>query len=314
MRILRHMEDLPDAGPLVLGMGFFDGFHRGHQAVLAEVRRQADEAGALAGVLTFFPHPAALLFPQRTVELLQTEEEKEAMMAAMGMDIALIIRPTAAFLAEGPEDFLHSLGRCPNLRGLVCGENFTYGAGAAGRPEDMARHFAATGTAVTIVPLLSMDGRVISSTAIRRLVQSGDMRGAAECLGRYYSLSGGVAEGFKRGTNETGYPTANLSIGKERILPADGVYASFAEVCGTRHFAVTNVGTNPTFGNEHRTVETFLLDFSGDLYGKPFRIEFVERLRGEIRFSSTEALARQIGEDIRRVEHLLRAEAENGGL
>lgn len=314
MNMYHHLKELHHVGPLVLGMGFFDGFHRGHQAVLAEVRRLAAERGAAAGLLTFSPHPMTLLFPDRPVELLQSEEEKEAMMADLGMDLALIIRPTKAFLGESPEAFLSALGGLPDLRGLVCGDNFTFGAGAAGRPEDLVRHFEGTGTAVSIVPLSSLGGRVISSTEIRRLVQEGDMRGAAECLGRYYSLSGAVTGGFRRGTRETGYPTANLAMGPERIRPADGVYAVFAVRDGVRREAVTNVGRNPTFGNAAVTVETFILDFDEDLYGKPFCIEFVERLRGEIRFPSVEALTAQIGEDVRRARAILAAEPPERGI
>lgn len=313
MKLVRKLADLQDCGPVVLAVGFFDGFHRGHQAVLAEARRMAEAAGALAGAVTFSPHPAAVLFPDRPVELLQTEEEKERMLAALGMDVAVIIRPTAAFLAESAEEFLRSLREIRGLRGVVCGENFTFGAGAAGTPDAMKRYFAGTDVAVFTVPLAvsgAIGGRVVSSTEIRRLVRDGDMRRAAALLGRRYSLSGGVARGFRRGTNDTGYPTANLVFGADRVLPADGVYASFARIRGRRFPAVTNVGRNPTFGNARRTVETFILNFDESIYGEPFAVEFVERLRGEIRFPSAAALAAQIAGDIARADRLLREEAE----
>ncbi len=315
MERFQKLEDLWDRGPLVLAIGFFDGFHVGHQAVLAEARRMAKARGAAAGVVTFSPHPASVLFPERPVQLLQTEEEKETMMASLGMALAVILRPTQAFLGESAEEFLRSLRAVPGLRGVVCGENFSFGAGASGGPGDIARYFAGTDTAVSVVPLAvseAIGGRVVSSTEIRRLVQEGDMRRAGALLGRYYSLSGGVARGFRRGTDDTGYPTANLAFGRERILPADGVYAAFARIRGRRFPAVTNVGTNPTFGNDGRTVETFILDFDESIYGEAFAVEFVERLRGEIRFPSVAALAAQIGSDVQRARELLQAEALRG--
>lgn len=311
MKLLRSLADVRGFGPLVLAAGFFDGFHLGHRAVLGEARRMAERLGARPGVVTFSPHPGTVLFPDRPVRLLQTEEEKEAAMAALGMALAVILRPTKEFLAESADDFLRSLGAVPDLRGVVCGENFTFGAGAAGRPETIRAWFAGTETAVSVVPLTRspvIGGRVVSSTEIRRLVEAGDMRAAAALLARPYALSGGVGRGFRRGTDDTGFPTANLVFGPERVLPADGVYAAYAVIRGRRWPAVTNVGTNPTYGNAARTVETFILHFSEDIYGEAFSVEFVERLRGEIRFPSAAALAAQIAADVARAERLLAEE------
>lgn len=316
MQLVHNLRDVRGPEPLVLAVGFFDGFHRGHQAVLEEARRMAAALGASAGVVTFFPHPATVLHPGQPVHLLQTEAEKEQLMAGLGMKLAVILRPTREFLGESAETFLRSLREIPGLRGIVCGENFTFGAGAAGTPEELVRYFAGTDVSVSVVPLMrsgAIGGRVISSTEIRRLVQEGDMRTAACLLGRPYVLSGGVTRGFRRGTEDTGFPTANLSFGEERVLPADGVYAAFAQIRGRKYPAVTNVGCNPTFGNTERTVETFILHFDTMIYDEAFSVEFVERLRGEIRFPSAAALAAQITQDVARAERILAEELQKKG-
>lgn len=308
IHIVHELAALRELGPIVAAAGFFDGFHAGHQAVLAEAKRLAAEKNALPGVITFHPHPEAVLFPERPVRLLETEEEKERYMEEAGMAFAAVIRPTKNFLAEAAEDFLKDLAAVTGLRGFVCGENFTFGAGAAGGPAEIERYFAGTETAVRVVPMArspAIGGRPVSSTEIRRLLSAGDVKTAALLLGRRYALAGDVAHGFRRGTDAVGYPTANLAFPADRALPADGVYASFARVRGKRWPAVTNVGTNPTFGVAARTVETFVLDFDGSIYGEPFAVEFAERLRGEIRFSGAEALAEQIGQDIKRARQIL---------
>lgn len=308
MIILHHLEDIPAGQPMVLAAGFFDGFHLGHQSILKKAREMAAEEGAAPGILTFYPHPASVLFPERPAELLQSEKEKEETMAALGMSAAVLLRPTKEFLAEPPRAFLAKLGEMPFLRGIVCGRNFTFGKNAEGTAEMMKDYFEGTAVRAEVLPLLTspaIGGWVISSTEIRRLMKEGDMERAALLLGRPVSLSGDVVHGFRRGTEATGFPTANLSFEKNRVLPRDGVYAVRAVVHGKRYPAVTNVGKNPTFGNGERTVETFVLDFDDSIYGEPFSIEFVKYLRGEIRFPSVEALKEQIGQDIVRAKRLL---------
>ncbi len=308
MILLHHLEELPAGQPVVLAAGFFDGFHRGHQSILKKARDMAAEEGAVPGILTFYPHPASVLFPGRPAELLQSEKEKEETMAALGMAAAVILRPTKEFLAEPPLVFLQTLKKISSLRGIVCGTNFTFGRNAEGTAAMLKAYFEGTAVRAAVLPLLTspvIGGRVISSTEIRRLMKEGDMERAALLLGRPVSLSGDVVHGFRRGTEATGFPTANLSFAKSRVLPRDGVYAVRAVIHGKRYPAVTNVGKNPTFGNGERTVETFILDFDNSIYGEPFSIEFVHYLRGEIHFPSVEALKEQIGQDICRARSLL---------
>lgn len=308
MKVFHHLQDIAREGPVVLAIGFFDGFHLGHQAILARTKEMACAAGAVPGILTFDPHPASVLFPERPVELLQGEAEKESMMEDLGVSLAVILRPTREFLAEPAESFLKELGGLSSLRGIVCGGNFTFGRGARGGAAMLAAYFEDRPVETAVVPLLrseAIGGRVISSTEIRGLLQEGDVERAALLLGRRPALSGDVVHGFRRGTEATGFPTANLSFGKDRVLPRDGVYAVYAKIRGRRYPAVTNVGENPTFGNGARTVETFILDFDDSIYGEPFSIEFVKYLRGEVRFPSVDALRMQIALDIRKARSLL---------
>lgn len=310
MQIVRNFQDIPGDGSFVFGIGFFDGFHRGHQEIWQAVKALAKDLGAKPAIITFHPHPAAVLFPDMQMELLQTEQEKENCFEEEGAALAVILRPTPALLRKKADDFLWDLSSIHGLRGIVCGDNFSFGRGAEGNPMRLAAHFEGTGVAVRIMTLMTspaIGGRVISSTEIRRRLREGEVKTAAELLGRPYSLSGDVVHGFRRGTDAIGFPTANLSFGPDRVMPSDGVYATYARIRGKRYPAVTNIGKNPTFGNTERTVETFILDFDSSIYGEPFTIEFIAHLRGEIQFESIDALKEQIGRDIQKANEELGA-------
>lgn len=301
MQIIHSFTELPKTEKFVLGLGFFDGCHRGHQAVFAAVKKMAEEKGALPGVLTFYPHPMTVLAPEVHVPLLQSLPERLASFEAADMKLALVVKPDREFLSITAGDFLHTLSALPGLTGVVCGPNFTFGRGALGHAEMLA----AACPDAHVVPLQEMDGTVPSSTAIRTLLQKGNVKDAACLLGRPYSLSGDVVHGFRRGHDVLGFPTANLEPEENRVVPADGVYATFAVVNGKHYPAVTNVGTNPTFGNTARTIETFIFHFDQSLYGKPFTLEWIDRLRGEITFPDADALAVQIKKDIGNADNIL---------
>ncbi len=305
MKTVHTFAALSDEAPVVFAIGFFDGFHLGHRQILTAAADLAKTKNAALGVITFFPHPATILFPERIFNVLETEAGKARLMEALGVDLVVSLPVTRAFLAESPETFLAELAAVPTLAGLVCGENFTFGQNAVGTPVMLSEYFAKRNVPVRVLPLLTSEaigGRIVSSTEIRALLRKGDVRTAAALLGRPYRLSGDVAQGFRRGSDLLGFPTANLTLSENQILPADGVYATKVEVAGARFSAVTNIGTNPTFGNETRTVETFILDFNETIYGKPFAAEFTERLRGEKKFETPEALRAQIKEDVRRAK------------
>ncbi len=303
MKIVHSFAALSPEKPVVFAIGFFDGFHLGHRRILTAAADLAKTQGARLGVITFFPHPATILFPERAFGVLETEAEKAQLMESLGVELVVSLPVTREFLAESPETFLAEFAGVPTLAGIVCGENFTFGKDAAGTPAELAAYFENKNIPVRVLPLLTseaIEGRPISSTEIRALLQKGNVRTAAALLGRPYRLTGDVAHGFRRGSDVLGFPTANLALSENRILPADGVYATKVEVSGAKFSAVTNIGTNPTFGDKARTVETFILHFNETIYGKPFVVEFLDYLRGEKKFESPEALRAQIEEDVRR--------------
>ena len=301
MNLYHSFEEIPKGKPVVFAIGFFDGFHLGHRSILQKARDMADARGADMGIVTFNPHPSAVLFPEKHVRILETETEKERAAELLGADFSVVFSVTKEFLAESAESFLETLARVPNLVGIAVGENFTFGQKAAGTAARLSAFFESGAVSVCVLPLLTSalcGGRPISSTEIRAFLRAGDVETAAALLGRRYSLAGDVARGFRRGTEAVGFPTANLSFDASRVLPADGVYATYVKIRGKYFPAVTNIGNNPTFGNQERTVETFILDFDETIYGESFAVEFVRRLRGEIKFPDAKALARQIETDI----------------
>lgn len=308
MNIVHFLEEVPKKQPFVFAVGTFDGLHLGHVRVIQTARRLAEEKHAQLGIITFFPHPASVLFPNAVPALLQTEKEKTECLARLGAETAVILRPTREFLNERPDMFLDDLQNSCDLKGIAAGENFTFGIRAEGNMEFMRSWFAGTDVTVREVPLVTspvLNGNPISSTDIRRFLREGNVAEAAALLGREYVLSGTVVRGFRRGSGELGFPTANITPEQERDLPADGVYATWTELDGHKYPSVTNVGTNPTFGNTKRMVETHILSYNDEIYGQYMKIRFAGRIRGEIRFPDAETLRKQIESDIRRAEKIL---------
>ncbi len=305
MTIFHNLQDLPQDQRFVFGIGFFDGCHRGHQAVFGEVKRLAEEKGARPALITFYPHPMTILAPEIQVPLLQNEEEKLASMADAGIDFSVCIRPDREFLSRTAEEFCCMLEEITGLSGIVTGENFTFGKGAQGNGKFLASYFEGTDVTVHVLALTEKDGTEISSTAIRRAIHEGNVKRAAALLGRPHRLTGDVVHGFRRGHDVLGFPTANLELEAGRVVPADGVYATRARVGGKVYGAITNVGSNPTFGNEKKSIETFIFDFDESIYGRPFTLEWIDYIRGEKKFESPEALVEQIHKDIAQAKEIL---------
>lgn len=309
MEIIHSLQELPHSVRWVFAIGFFDGIHKGHQRVIDAAAELAAKHQAQLGVITFYPHPLAVLEPVEQPPLLQSEEEKMECFRCMGIHLVIILKPTAFFLKQPPVEFLKSLESICCLKGLSAGENFTFGAGARGNPKLMKQYFSGKDVEIREVPLLRspvLQGEPVSSTAIRMMIRQGEVDQASLLLGRLYSLQGIVAEGAGRGGAALGFPTANLSPQQNYVYPGDGVYAGWADVeHGHRYPAVINIGTNPTFRGSKRTVETHILGYRGNLYGTSIRVFFVKKIRGEICFSSMEALKSQIGTDIQTAENIL---------
>lgn len=289
----------------VLAMGNFDGVHRGHRAVLAAAEQLAAEQDALPAALTFTRTPLAALRPAEYAgDLLSLTEKIRALEAAGAKEIVLL-RPTREVLSQTPEEFLAQLRTRYAVRGFVVGENFRFGAAAAGDADFLVRYGRREGIPVSVVALAGEDGGAISSTAIRRALLRGDVATATRLLGRYWSLAGTVLAGAARGRT-IGFPTANMALPRGRVAPANGVYATFAEHDGRCYPAVTNVGTNPTFGAVEKRLETHIMDFGKRIYGENLRTYFVAYLRQETKFASLEALRAQIAADVRAAQEILR--------
>ena len=287
--------------PTVLTIGNFDGVHLGHRALIDRTVARAAALDGRSVVLTFDPHPAALLRPDRVPLALQSVPERIESLRAAGID-EVVVLPFDAVLADlDAEAFIAQvLVERLDVQAVVVGENFRFGRGAQGDVTMLARAGAELGFVVEAVPLVVADAAALSSTAIRARLADGDVASVARALGRPFTLTGEVVAGDGRGRT-FGIPTANVAVASGRALPGDGVYACEARVdSGARLAAVTNIGRRPTFDGIGRTVEAHLLDAPHglDLYGAPLTLAFHARIRGEERFDGPEALIARIQEDI----------------
>jgi riboflavin kinase/FMN adenylyltransferase len=306
MRHVTALEELDLDRPSLLTIGAFDGVHRGHQALIGEMVTAARADQRAAVVLTFFPHPSVVLRGRRPSFYLSSPEEKAGYLAALGVD-AMVTHPFNQAVSEiRATDFVDRLVQHARLAQLWCGPDFALGHNREGSVEFLEAAGRPRGFDVRVRLPVLIDGEVISSTRIRQTLRDGAVEQAARYLGRAFRLGGQVVEGAKRG-RQLGIPTANLSISEERATPAVGVYACRASAPGWQGLAVVNIGFRPTFvGGEARpTIEAHLLDFSGDLYGQTVSLDFVARLRPEIKFPGVAALLEQIQQDILTARRLL---------
>jgi len=304
MGALEELERLRLPGPSLVSVGIFDGVHRGHQRLLQELVARAREAGAVSVVLTFRNHPRTVLHGE-PVPLLTSLEERVARIRALGVEAVLLVAFDTDLAQLTYREFLVVLRERLGLAGLVIGPSFRMGRGAEGTPEVLAQLGREMGFPVYLVPPLTLpDGSVVNSTAIRQALQAGQVERAGEMLGRPYTLEGRVVHGEGRG-RALGFPTANLEPDPGRAVSGDGIYATWAEVGGRRYPSATSIGLRPTFDGRRRTVETYLMDFSGDLYGRRLALTFVARLREEWRFPSVDALVAQIRQDVENARRAL---------
>ncbi len=306
----RGLESTPaDLGRTVVTIGMYDGVHRGHQALIGSAVARARAMGRPSLLLTFDPHPAEVVRPGSHPAILTSLDRKAELVAGLGVDAMCVLPFTQDFMRLPPETFTHTvLVERLHAAQVVVGENFTYGHRAAGTTATLAVEGRRFGFAVEPVPLAedsSADGAVtISSTYVRACVAGGDVVAAARALGRPHRVDGVVVRGDRRG-RELGYPTANVESPPFTAIPADGVYAGHlvrrdprTGHSRERFPAAVSVGTNPTFQGSRRTVEAFVLDFDGDLYGEHVGVEFVERLRPMSAFPDVGALVTAMDKDV----------------
>ena len=305
---MRVHEELPDAPPdknTVLTIGVFDGVHRGHQHLLKQVVDVASRGGMLSGVLTFVNHPRSVLVPDTCISYITSVEDRLSLLKDAGVDMVIPLHFDMELSRLRAHEFTGLLQERLKMSGLVMGYNFAMGFKREGTPETLASIGSDQGFSVTVVDAVSVEGGRVSSTVIRDSVSAGDVAGASSLLGRPFSLCGKVVAGEGRGRSVLGFPTANIDLPEDRLVPGNGIYAAWASVENRKYMAATNVGIKPTFGENERNIESFLLDFDGDLYGKEITLEFVERLRDELRFDSAEALIAQMHVDVEQARETL---------
>jgi len=296
VKIHHELPERPSARPLVVAIGFFDGFHRGHRAIVRAALRER-RAGERTAVLTFREHPSAFLRPGSEPSLIATLEERVNAFARAGIDEAFVLRFDASIASLTPEQFLgDTLIERVGARAMIVGENFRFGHKRAGDVAFARRYLAERGKALIAVPNTISGGERVSSTRIRAAVLRGDLETADDLLGGSYTLRGIVRFGAGRG-HDLGYPTANVAVPAGKLLPPDGVYRTTARHDGRDYLGLVSIGTNPTFDGAQRTVEAWLLDFNGALYGEELSLRDLRFVREQRRFDSADELVAQMRED-----------------
>jgi riboflavin kinase / FMN adenylyltransferase len=307
VQIVHGLRSLPlDDIPCVVTVGFFDGVHLGHQAVVARAVTRARDRGIRSVAITFDRHPREVLSPGAEPRLLTTVQRKASLIADGGIDVLVVLAFDRDFSLISADEFVGDvLVAGAHAQHAVMGANFTFGFKALGTMDSLPELGRPHGLTAEAVPLVQLDGRTVSSTSVREALVGGDLDWPGRALGRRFVLDGEVVTGHGRG-RDLGYPTANLRTWPRLLLPGQGIYAGIAEHAGRRYRTAMDVGTNPTFGVEPLHVEAFLLEYDGeDLPGEPLSIEFWARVRDEVKYDSVEELVAAIRDDVNRTQRLV---------
>ncbi len=304
MLVEEELAELSPEKDMLLTIGVFDGVHLGHKYLISKLKEQARQRNLLSGVVTFRQHPLEVLSPQTELSYLTNLEEKVNLLKKEGVEAVIALSFTPELAQLSASQFASLLKKYLRMQGLVIGPDFALGRNREGNADTLRRLGQALGFSVTVIPPLSINGEIVSSTAVRDALANGDIKRVISLIRRLFSLQGRVTTGAGRGLG-LGFPTANLEIDPKQTLPPEGVYATWAYVGSKAFKSVTNIGRRPTFGGNERTVETYILNYGGNLYGRELKIELVELLRGEKRFDTLEELKKQIAEDVKRGEAIL---------
>ena len=281
----------------LITVGVFDGVHRGHRHLIARLVEEASSLGRLSGVVTFRTHPAELLDPTFHPQYLTSLPQRVRLLEELGVDFVAPVTFDHELSTVRARDFISLLQRHLRATGLVVGPDFAMGHRREGDVKALATMGRDLGFSVTVVDVLREDGEAVRSTVIRKVLATGDVTTVSNLLGRHFVFEGKVVKGAGRG-GPLGIPTANLESPGGMAMPGDGIYATWAHLDDKTYMAATSIGTRPTFDEGDRTVEAFILDFDGDLYGREVRLEFVKRLRDEEKYDAVEALLEQIDRDV----------------
>jgi riboflavin kinase/FMN adenylyltransferase len=303
MRLFHGTENAEIARPTVLTLGVFDGLHLGHQLIMKTVVERARAIGAVPTVITFEPHPRAVLHPESAPPLLQTFDQKIEALGVLGIEQTIVIHFDKAFSRIRAEDFLReAVVNRLHAKEVYLGRGFAFGHNREGNIELLRKISSQLGFIADEVPEVGLRGQRVSSSRIRELLVKGQVNLARRMLGRPYGVEGPVVHGAERGA-QIGFPTANIHP-HNRVIPRGGVYVTATLIDGQWRRSVTNIGTRPTFEiGSASSVETYVMNWSGDLYGDVVRVRFLHRLRDEKKFGSIDELTSQIGRDVANAEN-----------
>ncbi|MDQ7790839.1 MAG: bifunctional riboflavin kinase/FAD synthetase [Clostridia bacterium] len=301
---------------VALGLGNFDGVHRGHQKLIHRLVTESREKGCVSGIFTFDPHPLSVLQPEQCPPFLLPQKAKLEILERLGVELVIALPFNYEFAQLTPYDFVNEvLCRELQVRSVVVGYNFTFGHRGRGTPETLAKYSGICGYEVSVIPPVMINDTVVSSTLVRSLLLEGRVEEAEQFLGYSPFVDGMVIRGDRRGST-IGIPTANLTVKSDLVVPARGVYAVKVEALGEYYGGVANIGLCPTFkeNNTEANIEVHILDFSRDLYGQEIRVHFTNRLRDECKFSSVHELLAQINRDIEAARGCFAEGGQNVGL
>ena len=293
-------------GPVAATLGVFDGVHLGHQHLMQTLVQAADQRGMTPVVITLANHPLSVLRPALPVVLLTTLKERIDLLHDAGVAHVIPITFTVELSHLSPDAFMRNLCDCLGVRHMVVGPDFAVGQDREGTLPVLETLGTVLGYSMEIASHYELEGTSVRSSAVRKALTAGDLPTVERFLGRRFTLEGPVIEGEGRGGGLLGFPTVNVGLGPLQALPADGVYATWIEVDGARYQSATSVGIKPTFHDDApRVVESFILEYDGNLYGRPVRVEFVARLRDQEKFDSVDALIEQMKRDVEETKALL---------
>jgi len=304
MGIAQELAKLAPQSETLLTVGVFDGVHAGHRYLLENLKWRAQEKNLLSGVVTFNPHPQSVLHSHSQLPWLNDLKDRVKSLQELGIDLVVVLSFTSEMSHLSAREFISLLKRYLKMRGLVVGPDFALGRGREGDANLLRSLGKEMEFSVETIPPFTVDGEIVSSTLIRQTLAQGNMTKVEKLMGRHFYLAGKVITAGKRG-RALGFPTANLDVQPQQTLPSNGVYATITQVDGKQFPSATNIGTRPTFGKGEKSIETHLLNYEGDLYGKEISIEFIQKLRDEQRFASPEKLKAQMKKDIREAETTL---------
>ena len=294
-----------DNGNMAVAIGSFDGLHLGHQAVIKKAMEIARKNNMNSGVYSFVPHPLKVLKPEKAPKLIINSIQKEEILEKMGVEFFFKQKFTEEFSnIEFKEFVLDILIKKLNVNHIVVGEDFKFGHNGKGHVNSLFNLGDEYGFDVTVLKPIKINEDKISSTKIREFIKTGKISKAAKYLGRYFQIKGKVVTGDGRGS-KIGFPTANISINTDYVLPPDGVYAVYVNYKNERFRGMTNLGYRPTFAGENHSIETYIMEFADELYGTNIKIDFVDFIRTEKRFNNSEELVKQINKDILYTNNLL---------